>query len=90
MLRQVFGKSLLVPMLALATLSLWPATSQAQFKPGDWELTLGGSGANNREFTAGSGGVSGSIGYLFTQNIELAFRQNATYCLHRQHRPVHR
>jgi hypothetical protein len=79
MLRNVFAKALLIPTLALVTLAAWPSTSQAQFKQGDWELTLGGSGSNNRQFTAGGGGVSGSIGYFFTKEIEFAFRQNANY-----------
>jgi hypothetical protein len=76
MSRHNFRKAFLIPVLALGAIALWPTTSHAQFKQGDYELTLGGTGANNRGFTAGSGGVDLSIGYFFTQNIEVAFRQN--------------
>jgi outer membrane protein W len=73
MLRKFFVVAALMIVPAMAT------TANAQFKAGDFELTLGGNGANNRGFTAGSFGVAGSIGYFFTPNIEVALRQSANY-----------
>lgn len=42
---------------------------------GDWELTLGGSGASAHDFSGGRADFSGSLGYYFTPNWAVAFRQ---------------
>lgn len=47
--------------------------------PGDWEVTLGGGGSNNKDFDTGAGNVNGSIGYYFTENLELSLRQGISY-----------
>ena len=46
---------------------------------GEWEMTLGGSGSNNRNFKAGGFGANASIGYFLTDAWELAVRQGANY-----------
>jgi hypothetical protein len=72
MLRKLFC------VAALAAFLL-PATAQANFDQGDWEMTLGGSGSNNDDFDAGSGAVSGSLGYFFTDALEVSLRQSVAY-----------
>jgi hypothetical protein len=82
MLRQLFRKSFLVPTLALAALMAWPAVSNAQFKQGDWVLTLAGTGDSNKDFNRGAFELGGSVGYFVTQNIELAVHQDLGYAEH--------
>lgn len=55
---------------------LIPAISQAQFKPGDVEMTLSGSGTNNNDFDTGSFAVGGSLGYFLTKEMEIGGRQS--------------
>jgi len=61
--------------------SLVAATSstlgQTLFGPeaGDWELTLGGGGSNDKEFDSGSFSLNTSLGYFFTPRMELVVRQ---------------
>jgi len=44
-----------------------------------WELTLAGSGFNDRDFDNGGFGGSASIGFYFNENFELALRQSVNY-----------
>lgn len=74
MLRKLFGASLVVALMALV-----PSFAKADFHAGNWELTLGGSGQSNKGITEGSFDVNGSIGYFFTKEIEVSFRQNVGY-----------
>jgi len=78
MLRKLFA----LPVLGLAAIALTSSSAKAQeygFDAGNWELTLSGSGTNDRDFNSTSFGVDGSIGYFFTDNLEVALRQNITY-----------
>jgi hypothetical protein len=63
---------LVITMVALLAA---PAVSMAQFKQGDWELTLSGNGANGPDFDAVSFAVNGSVGYFFTDQFEAGLRQ---------------
>jgi hypothetical protein len=45
----------------------------------NWELTLTGSGVNDRDFDNGGFGGSFSVGYFFNENFELALRQSVNY-----------
>jgi hypothetical protein len=63
----------IVPVLALL---LVPAMAQAQFRQGDWELTLSGSGSNGPDFDGTSFNVGGSLGYFLTDEFEVALRQS--------------
>src|SRR5947209_18012409 len=65
--------------LALVAMFFVPAIAKAQFKTGDWELTLAANAAHGPDFNGVSGGGNGSIGYFFTPNIELGVRQGVTY-----------
>jgi hypothetical protein len=61
-----------------------PATAMAQAgyefewgsERGNFDVTLGGSGANDNDFDNGNFGVSGSFGYFFTDNILVSLRQS--------------
>jgi outer membrane protein W len=70
-------------LLIAAVLFAVPVAAQAQeefgFQPEDWELTLGGSGANDSEFEGSTFAFSGSLGYFFTENVEVALRQTIGY-----------
>ena len=46
---------------------------------GDWELTLGGSGNNDKDFGMGSGSIDGSLGYYLTDGWELSLRQGVIF-----------
>ena len=56
-----------------------PAIASAQFKQGDWELTLGAQAAHGPDFNGVSAGGTGSIGYFFTNALEGAVRQSVQY-----------
>jgi hypothetical protein len=66
----------LLPSLALAQDRVEGETDIFGPEAGDWEVTLSGTGSNNNDFEGGSGGMSGSIGYFFTEEIELSLRQS--------------
>jgi outer membrane protein W len=78
MLRKLF----VLPALGLLLL---PAVSQAVvehdygFNPGNWELTIGGNGSNDPDFTGTNLGVNGSIGYFISDNLEISVRQSLIY-----------
>jgi len=74
MLRKLFGASLVVAVMALV-----PSFAKADFHAGNWELTLGGSGNANKGLTQGSFEINGSLGYFFTKDLEVSFRQNVGY-----------
>jgi len=69
-------KFYLIPALALFLL---PAIARAQFEQGNWELTLGGSGSNDRDFRTGNFSVNGSFGYFLTKELEVGVRQTFTW-----------
>ena len=69
-------------LIALLAISVAPAAcAQTVFGPqgGDWELTLGGGGSNDKDFNAGSFALNGSVGYYFTTQMELSVRQGVSY-----------
>lgn len=45
----------------------------------DWEITLGGSGANDGNFDVGGGSLSGSAGYFLDERAEVGVRQSVFY-----------
>ena len=65
--------------LIAAAFVLIPSFAQADFQAGNWELTLGGSGASNKGISQGSFAASGSLGYFVTKDIEIALRQGLGY-----------
>ncbi len=67
-------------ILAVLALIMLPAASAfGQFKQGDWELTLGGTGNNGPDFDGLSAGVNGSLGYFLADQFEISLRQSLTY-----------
>lgn len=74
----MFRKGIVLAALC-AGLCLVPSTARAEFEEGDFELTLGGSGANGNDFDGVSFSVNGSIGYFITDWLEVALRQNVNY-----------
>jgi hypothetical protein len=66
-------------VLSAVGLMMLPAKSQAQFKQGDWELTLSGQGANDKDFETGSASAVGSLGYFFSDQLEVGLRQGITW-----------
>ncbi len=66
--------------VVLMALGLLPAVSFAQgFDAGDWELTFGANGVNDKDFSAVSLGGNASIGYFFTDALELSLRQGVNF-----------
>ena len=66
-------------VVAAMALLLTPALSLAQFKQGDWELTLAGTGLSPGRLDAFSFGASGSLGLFVADQLELGVRQSGTY-----------
>ena len=44
-----------------------------------WELTVGGSGASNDSFDTGAANLALSVGYYFSEVVELSLRQGLSY-----------
>jgi hypothetical protein len=66
-------------VVCVLALLLAPAISQAQFKQGDWELTLSGQGSNGPDFNGFSAAAAGNLGYFLTDALELGVRQTISY-----------
>lgn len=78
-------------ILASSALAFGTALSaQAQYQPdstyagygpemGDWELTLGGSGASNNDFDNSQGGINVSLGHFVSDTLEVSVRQSVNY-----------
>ena len=67
--------ALALPGFALAQ------TNEARFGPetNNWEITLNGSGFNDRGFDNGSFGGGVSLGYFLSRNFELGLRQTVNF-----------
>src|SRR4051812_16490252 len=61
------------------TTAAWAQDSVFGPQKGDWELTLGGGGSNDKNFNVGSFALNGSVGYFFTKGMELSLRQGVSY-----------
>ena len=72
MLRRVF-------VVAAMALLLTPAFSLAQFKQGDWELTLAGTGVTPGRVDAFQFGASGSLGLFVADQLEVGVRQSVSF-----------
>jgi len=70
MLRKLFVA--FVPALAL--LLAMPSTSQAQFKQKDWDLTLSGQGANDKDFDTFNVSANFGVGYFLSDQFEVGMR----------------
>ena len=64
----------------VAALMVLPAAAaNAQFAPGDWELTLSGEGRHGPDLNGTDFGVNFSLGYFLTKELELGVRQSVNY-----------
>jgi hypothetical protein len=61
--------------LSVVAVLAMPVLAQAQFHQSDWELTLNGTGSNDKDFDSGAFSVGGSLGYFVSDQLEVAFRQ---------------
>lgn len=66
-------------VLVFSVLCLVPAMAHAQTAKGPFELSVSGSGNNGPNFNGFAASGNGSIGYFFTDALELGFRQSASY-----------
>ena len=66
-------------VIALLGALFVPAVGFAQFKQGDWELTLSGTGNTPSDIGSFSFGASGSIGLFLADQLELGLRQSGAY-----------
>jgi hypothetical protein len=44
-----------------------------------WEFTLSGGGTNDKDFDVGNGSINASVGYYFSEYVELVGRQSTSY-----------
>ena len=69
--------------LILALLLMMPSLALAQeewgFSPGDWELTIQGSGTSDDDIDNTVASMETSLGYFFTKGFELGLRQGVLY-----------
>ncbi len=49
------------------------------FEPGDFELTLGGSGSSDESFDGTTFNIEAGLGYFMTENFEAVWRQGVSY-----------
>lgn len=63
---------------ALGMLLMIPSFSKAAVN-NPWEITIGGGGSNSNDFNGFTANVNGSIGYYFSENLELSVRQSLQY-----------
>jgi len=66
-------------VVSVLALLLVPAVSQAQFKQGDWELTLSGQAAHGPDLDGVSASAAGNLGYFLTDQFEIGVRQTLQY-----------
>src|SRR5262249_19081778 len=64
---------------AALALLVTPAFSLAQFKQGDWELTLAGTGLTPGRVDAFQFGAAGSLGLFVADQLEVGVRQSVNY-----------
>jgi hypothetical protein len=55
------------------------SAAHAQFKDGDWELTLSGSAANGPDFDGVTANVNANLGYFITKELEVGVRQTVGF-----------
>lgn len=55
------------------------AASDHAFNKGDWELTLSGSGSNDKDFDAGGFNAQANLGYYVIDSLSLSIRQGVGY-----------
>lgn len=60
-----------------AFLSFSSASKAAVVNP--WEVTLGGGASNSNDFDGFTANLNGSLGWYFTDNLEVSVRQTVTY-----------
>ena len=65
--------------LSVLALMLVPSMVHAQFKQGDWELSLAGQGSNDKNFETGAVSIQGNLGYFLTDQFELAIAQSIVW-----------
>lgn len=66
-------------LAALATLLAVPAVTHAAPPDRPFELTIGAGASNSNDFDGFTGNLNGSIGYYFTDKLELSLRQSVQY-----------
>lgn len=69
-------KIMLISFLALL---VFPAAAMAEFKAGDKEFTLSGSGSSDNDVDSGGFAVQGSFGYFLSDMMEGIIRQEVRY-----------
>jgi hypothetical protein len=72
----MFRKGLILAALAAA---FFPAIAKADFQQGDMELTLSGNANGGNDFDGIAGGITGSIGWFATDQLEVGLRQSIAY-----------
>lgn len=62
-----------------ATSEMPPYTPDPGPRAGNWEATLTGTGQSSDDFDDSNFGMTGSLGYYFTKNFVLTFKQGLNY-----------
>lgn len=78
-LNSKFLVSLFIAVLPLGVTAQTAATADLGPHAGSREITIGGSGASNRQFSDSVGGLSLSIGQFLNETQELSIRQSINY-----------
>lgn len=65
-----------IPPADLQLLSAQATNTQSGFQQGDWDVLLSGSGGSSHNWSGGNASLAASVGYLFTDSLELSLRQS--------------
>ena len=74
-------KTAAITFCLLGALPLAVSAQSAEFGPreGDRELSLSGTGSNDRDFNSGTFGVTGDLGWYLQDNMVAGVRQSVNY-----------
>jgi hypothetical protein len=72
-------RKFVLALVAVLSLGLFTSAAQAQFKQGDWELTLTGTGGSDKDLRDTTFGANVEIGKFLSSDFELGVRQTVAY-----------
>lgn len=72
-------KKLIGSLVAAIVFGLFAVPAHAQFKAGDWELTLNGGGTSSKSLQNTEASANVGVGFFLTNDFEAGIRQNVTY-----------
>lgn len=66
-------------LFVAGVVALLPAVAMALPQEGDWELTLAGNGASDRDLDSNAFGAAAQVGYYMSDDLEVYVRQSLNW-----------